>query len=61
MEGVMISRESAYLLSRLLDELIEIDRRAACSDRYFRQHFMSVVKAGIAGGTFEELREQLRR
>ena len=59
MDELRVSREGAYLLWRLLEELAEIDRRAGCSDRYFRQHFMSVARAARASGAFEELRRGL--
>ena len=61
MDRVAISREGAYLLLRLLEEISGIDRRAGCSDRYFRQHFLSVARAADASGTLEELREALGR
>ncbi len=59
MGEISISREGAYLLLRLLEEIVAIDRRAGCSDRYFRQHFMSAIRAASASGTLEELQRKL--
>ena len=59
MSEISISREGAYLMLRLLEEIAAIDRRAGCSDRYFRQHFMSAIRAAAASGTLEELRKRL--
>lgn len=59
MREVGISREGAYFLLRLLEEIGEIDRRAGCSDGYFRQHFLSVARAATASGVLEELRREL--
>ncbi len=59
MPNITITHESAYLLLRLLEELREIDRRAGCSDRYFRAHFASISRAAQASGALEELRRAL--
>ena len=57
--GIEISREDAYFLHRLLTDIIEIDGRARCSDSYFRSHFMSVIKSGLASGAYQRLDKAL--
>ena len=59
MSEIEISREAAYLILRLLEEFYALDARAGCSDRYFRQHFMSMVRAAMASGTLDQLRQRL--
>lgn len=57
--SIEISREDAYFLHRLVTDIIEIDGRARCSDSYFRSHFMSVIKTGLASGAYERLDKAL--
>ena len=57
--GVTISEATARGLLRLLDEIMDIDSRANCSDKYFRTHFMAVAKANIATGGYRELKDAI--
>lgn len=54
-DTITISREHAYALKYLLDDILNVQERANCSDRYFRTHFMNVVNAGISNGTYRAI------
>lgn len=41
--GITISESTARVILRVLDEITDLDCRAKCSDKFFRQHFMTVV------------------
>lgn len=53
---IEISEESARAVIRLLDDIIDVQSRARCSDAFFRSHFMDIIKAGNATGAFTDLR-----
>lgn len=57
--GITISEATARGLLRLLDEIMDIDSRANCSDKYFRTHFMAVTKANIVTGGYKELKDAI--
>ena len=42
---IQISEESARIIARVLEDILDIQNRASCSDRYFRQHFINLVTA----------------
>lgn len=52
---VEISREDAYAIRRLLADIMDIDSRARCSDRFFRSHFTDYLKVMRAAGTIQHL------
>ena len=56
---VQITENQAYALKRLLDDIMDIDSRARCSDKFFRSHFTDLVKACIATDTYSELKRAL--
>lgn len=57
---IELSHEDAYILRRLLTELLDIDSRARCSDKFFRNHFMDMVKTMRAAGTLDRLSRALQ-
>ena len=59
MANVQISKEDAMLLERLVDDIVNINDRARCSDKFFRTHFMDRIKVGNIEGTFKHLRDAL--
>ena len=58
-KNIVLSERDAYALKYLIDDILEVDNRANCSDRFFRTHFMNVVKAGIVNGTYANLSSAL--
>ena len=56
---VQINESQAYALKRLLDDIMDIDSRARCSDKFFRSHFTNMVKACIATDAYAELKRAL--
>ena len=57
--GITISEATANGLIMLLEDIMEIDSRANCSDKYFRTHFMAVAKANIVTGGYKELKDAI--
>lgn len=56
---VQLTEPQAYALKRLLDDIMDIDSRARCSDKFFRSHFNDMVKTAIVSGAYEELKRAL--
>lgn len=56
---VQITESQAYALKRLLDDIMDIDSRARCSDKFFRSHFNDLVKTAIVSGVYAELKRTL--
>lgn len=40
---IQISDQAARAVLRLLEDVADVNRRAGCSDRYFRQHFVMLA------------------
>lgn len=56
---VQLTESQAYALKRLLDDIMDIDSRARCSDKFFRSHFTDMVKVCIATDAYAELKRAL--
>lgn len=56
---VQITENQAYALKRLLEDIMDIDSRARCSDKFFRSHFNDMVKTSIVSGAYAELKRAL--
>lgn len=56
---VLIDDTTAKALSRFGEEVLNIDARARCSDKYFRQHFMMFAKNPFMRDAFIALKRVL--
>lgn len=56
---VLIDETTAKALSRFGEEVLNIDARARCSDKYFRQHFMTFAKNPFMCDAFMALKRAL--
>lgn len=56
---IQIPEQQALTLKRLLDDIIDIDSRARCSDKYFRSHFNNLVKTAVIMGAYDALKRAL--
>lgn len=56
---IQITETQAYALKRLLEDIMDIDSRARCSDKFFRSHFNDMVKTAIVSGAYAELKRAL--
>lgn len=54
-----ISESTARAVVRVLEDILDLDSRAGCSDKYFRQHFVTVARVPPVQDALEELRAQL--
>lgn len=56
---VLIDETTAKVLSRFGEEVLNIDARARCSDKYFRQHFVTFAKNPFMRDAFIALKRAL--
>ena len=56
---VQITESQASILKCLLDDIMDIESRARCSDKFFRSHFNDLVKSAIITGAYAELKRAL--
>lgn len=56
---VLIDETTAKALSRFGEEVLNIDARARCSDKYFRQHFVTFAKNPFMRDAFIALKMAL--
>lgn len=56
---VLIDETTAKALSRFGEEVLNIDARARCSDKYFRQHFVTFAKNPFMRDAFIALKRAL--
>ena len=56
---VLIDETTAKALSRFGKEVLNIDARARCSDKYFRQHFVTFAKNPFMRDAFIALKRAL--
>lgn len=56
---VLIDDTTAKALSRFGEEVLNIDARARCSDKYFRQHFVTFAKNPFMRDAFIALKRAL--
>ena len=56
---VLIDETTAKALSRFGEEVLNIDARARCSDKYFRQHFVTFAKNPFMRDAFNALKRAL--
>lgn len=56
---VLIDDTTAKVLSRFGEEVLNIDARARCSDKYFRQHFVTFAKNPFMRDAFIALKRAL--
>ena len=56
---VLIDETTAKAPSRFGEEVLNIDARARCSDKYFRQHFVTFAKNPFIGDAFMPLERPL--
>ncbi len=61
MLNIQLSPSDANTLRYLMHEILDIDRRARCSDSYFRAHFMDIAKSGLSSGFYKRLTDELDR
>ena len=56
---IQLDEASARALSRFGEEVLDIDARARCSDKYFRQHFVTFAKNPFMRDAFIALKTAL--
>jgi len=56
---IQITESQAYGIKRLIEDIMDIDSRARCSDKFFRSHFNDMVKVCIANGAYGEIKRAL--
>ena len=56
---IQLDEASARALSRFGEEVLNIDARARCSDKYFRQHFVTFAKNPFMRDAFIALKTAL--
>lgn len=56
---VTIEESVAAALLRMVEDVLEIEQRANCSDRYFRTHYTDMARAQIAAGSYGKLKAAL--
>ena len=58
-DKVTLTRATAYGLLRFIIDIKDIDKRAKCSDGFFRAHFLDRIKALDAYGATIELQKAI--
>lgn len=56
---IRISESCARAMMRVLEEIDDLDCRAKCSDKYFRQHFKTVVSVPPVTEAYAEIRQAI--
>lgn len=56
---IQIDDSAARALMRFGAEILDIDSRARCSDKYFRQHFMMLARNPYMREAFSAMGRQL--
>ena len=56
---IQLTAAQAALIKNLLEEILAVNDRANCSDKFFRNHFMAIVKANVSSGTYKTLLDAL--
>ena len=58
---IQISRQTAEALVYILDDILAVDQRAKCSDKFFRSHFVTLAKLPAAADALAELKVALKQ
>lgn len=59
MDTIAISRQTAEAIIYVLNDILAIDQRAKCSDKYFRAHFKTLATLPAAADAKAELEHAL--